>query len=133
EPACKIDEVRTLPGAQSIFQTLDKRAFLIVLEDHLSKPAVVDERRSAQSWKERALFFGLVMVVCKRTQEMQQAFNILLFDGLSFPGPCGHFVQNVQRSQNGLMFSDENIRAFHASFLFRFRNACARARSAEDS
>jgi hypothetical protein len=96
EPAGEVDELRPLFREQRILDPFDQRTLLIVLEKHLLHRSFGYSQDAPQLWKESALFFALMVIVGKRAEKPQEAFDVIVLESLMFFDTLCHLSENIE-------------------------------------
>ena len=90
-----------------ILDSLDERALLIVLEQHLLHRAFGGIQNAPQHGQESAFLLRLVVVVAKRAQKSQEDFDVIVLQRLMVFGALCHFLQHIQSTQKDFVFLSE--------------------------
>jgi hypothetical protein len=102
-----MDELLPFLREERIFYRFDERSFLIMLEQHLTQSGIVYAFRTSQLGEQSAFFLSLVILVRKRTQEPKDRFHIIVVYRLMIFDKIRHLLEDIERTQNGLMVLNE--------------------------
>jgi hypothetical protein len=108
-----MDEVLSGFGSQRILQAFHQRPFLVVLEKHVVHGAGLSRGRVGQFREKSGLLFSLMVIVSIGPEKPEQRFDIILWRGFTLFHTKRHLVEDVERSQYGFVFTDQEINALH--------------------
>jgi hypothetical protein len=113
-----VNKILSLAGPQSVLNTFQQGALLIVLKRDLTQTCMFFCMACLQqSGKKNGFLFFLVVIVSKSMKKLENALHIAIVQRFTVRYTVGHFAKDIERTKDVPMLFQQDARGFHGVLL----------------